>query len=125
MVDAIEAIGGYSRGGNEDLTPQEEYLYRHHLDNLTGSGAVRNDDGSTSTIYNTTVEIDGRTYLIPTIWDGKTLSPDEAIARAEAVGFDKWPSYGTEDEASSRYDHLHGLMENDVRAFDNRTQGGM
>src|ERR1700721_264032 len=33
------------------LTPQEQNLYQHHLNNLTGRGKVVNDDGSTSPIY--------------------------------------------------------------------------
>jgi hypothetical protein len=95
------------------LTPQEEYLYQHHLANLA-KGGVRNPDGSVSTIFNITAEIEGKTYVLPTVWDNQIVSPDEAVKRAHARGLDKWPSYKTEDEASKRYDAMHGYMEQDA-----------
>ena len=53
------------------LTPQEMHLYEHHLREL--KNPVRNSDGSYSTIRQMTVEQDGRTYSIPTVWGGKIL----------------------------------------------------
>lgn len=94
--------------------PQETYLYQHHLRNLETGKAVTNPDGSTSTIFNITVERGGKTYVIPTIWDGKAVSPQEAQARAGAAGWDKWPSYGSEGEAEARYNKLHDAMAVDV-----------
>jgi hypothetical protein len=96
------------------LTPQERYAYQHHLRNLD-LGGVPHDDGSLSTFLNLTAQFDdGRTYVLPTVWDNKIIGNDEAIRRARAVGLDKWPSYDTEDAAKSRYDAMHGYMERDT-----------
>ena len=41
--------------------------------------AINNPDGSISTEKTITIEIDGKHYLIPTIVDGKQLTPDQAV----------------------------------------------
>lgn len=99
------------------LTPQEEGLYRRHLTNLTGPGGVDNPDGSRSTLFQMSVERDGKTYNLPTVWDGKILKPEEALKRAEREGFDKFPSYGSEAEAEARYDKMHAHMEQDTARY--------
>lgn len=97
-----------------NMTPQERNLYQHHVNNLGGPGAVHNQDGSTSTILQTSVERDGKFYNIPTVWDSKILPPSEAIKRAERTGWSHWPSYSSEDEAESRYQKMHEFMDRDV-----------
>lgn len=99
------------------LTPQERALYQRHLTNLTGSGGVDNPDGSRSTLFQASVEIEGRTYNIPTVWDGKILKPEDALKRAEREGFDKFPSYASSEEAETRYGKMHDFMERDTAAF--------
>lgn len=96
------------------LTPQEQYLYQHHLKNLYGSGKIWNKDGTTSTLLQSTVEQDGRTYNIPTVWEGKELGGKEAVDRSLAAGWNNWPSYASEDEAQKRYDKMHSYMEKDM-----------
>lgn len=92
------------------LTPQEKYLWHHHADNLS-QGGVRQRDGGISTILAITTEIDGKAYILPTIWDNKPLEPDQAIERAKAEGLDKFPSYATEAEAKARYDEMHKFLD--------------
>jgi hypothetical protein len=104
------------------LTAQEESLYSHHLKNLEGTGKVKNADGSISTVYSTTVDIDGKTYTLPTVWNGKILEPDEAIKKAESIGLDKFPSYASPEEAMTRYQQLHTYMERDTKEY-LRSQG--
>lgn len=94
------------------LTPQERALYEHHLGNVA-KGGVRNSDGSVSTLLQMTVEHDGKIYSVPTVWDNKKLTQDEAIARVEKAGWDKFPSYVSEAEAQARYDKLHTYLERD------------
>lgn len=103
------------------LTPQERALYERHLTNLVGTGGVDNPDGSRSTLFQTTVEHAGKFYAIPTVWDGKILwnkgSEDpaaEAVKRVQQVGWDKFPSYASEDEAEARYGKMHDYMEKDT-----------
>jgi hypothetical protein len=100
-----------------NLSPQERALYQRHLDNLNGPGGVDNPDGSRSSLKQITVESDGKTYSIPTVYDGKIVSNEEAIKRAGAEGFDKFPSYATEQEAQARYDQLHGYMDKDTGQY--------
>jgi len=95
------------------LTPQEQALYKRHLGNVAGPGGVTNPDGSRSTLYQASVERDGKTYNIPTVWGGKIVPPEEAIKLAEAQGFDQFPSYGSAAEAEARYGRMHGYMEKD------------
>lgn len=102
---------------NLDLNEQERALYDRHLANLNGPGGVDNEDGSRSTLYAVTAEIDGKTYILPTVYDGKKLKPNDAIAKAEEIGLDKFPSYKTQKEASDRYDVLHAAMEQDTEEY--------
>jgi hypothetical protein len=102
-----------------NLTPQEINLYQHHLTNLSGNGKVIQPNGDISTVLQETVEHDGKTYNIPTVWDGKILPPDQAEARAAAAGWDKWPSYANEQDAEARYNQMHAYMNKDVGNFKN------
>ena len=62
---------------------------------------------------------------VPTVWDGKILSPDEAFKRVDKIGWDKFPSYATEQEAEQRYQQLHSFMERDTQQyFAQRGAGG-
>lgn len=93
-----------------DLTPQEQFLLNHHEKELA-RGGVKNADGSISTVKQITVERDGRTYSIPTIWDGKEVDTKTAIKKAEERGWSNWPSYASEKEAQARYDQIHTVMD--------------
>jgi hypothetical protein len=105
------------------MNPQEQALYQMHLTNLHGPGGVDNPpdaqhpQGSRSSLYQTSVEIDGRVYNIPTVWNGKIVSPDQAVQLAQQHGLDKFPSYENEQQAQSRYDQMHDYMEKDTRAY--------
>lgn len=99
------------------LTPQEKSLYQRHLTNLTGSGGVDNPDGSRSTLFQASIEHDGKTYNIPTVWNGRILPIDQAITHVEKEGWDKFPAYANEQEAEARYQEMHKYMERDTGAF--------
>ena len=96
------------------LTPQEDYLWQHHMRNLQsiGTGGVRNKDGSVSTVYQSVITgPDGRFYSIPTIWGGKVLGIEESAAKARARGLQNWPSYSTPQAADARYQQMHQFMD--------------
>lgn len=99
------------------LTPQEQALYQRHLTNLSGSGGVDNPDGSRSTLFQASVEHDGKVYNIPTVWEGKILPVPEAVRRVEAEGWDKFPSYANEAAAEARYQQMHSFMEKDTQDY--------
>lgn len=99
------------------LNPQEQALYQRHLDNLLGKGGVDHPNGSRSTLYQSSVDVGGKTYNIPTVYDGKILPIGDAVKRAEAQGWDKFPSYATPDEAEARYGAMHSFMEGDTQKY--------
>jgi len=113
-----------AEGGRLKMTPQEQYLYQHHLNNLNGPGKVINPDGSMSTVLRDTFEVDGRHYNIPSVWEGKILDGEAAAERAEKAGWDNWPSYDTQEEADKRYMEMHSLMDDDVRKMEQEKASG-
>lgn len=101
------------------LTPQEQTLYQHHIDNIKNEKFVRNPDNSISTVYQTSVDIQGKTYNFPTVWDGKILPPHEAVQRAlKEKPLDQWPSYKDPAEAEARYGQMHEVMAPDVAGLE-------
>jgi hypothetical protein len=96
------------------LNEQEQFLYQHHLDNLA-KGGVKSKGGQTSTLLAVTVGEGGKTSIVPTVWDGKIVSQDQALKNADAVGFDKFPSYGSREEALDRYSKMHDYMNRDTQ----------
>ncbi len=98
------------------LTPQERFLYNLHKNNLQNA-PVKNPDGSVSTLRQMTVEIGGKIYNLPTVWNGSVVDPDKAIELAHKVGIDKFPSYANQGEAEARYEAMHKFMGQDVQKF--------
>ena len=97
------------------LTPQERMLYARHLSNLNGTGKVVQPNGSVSTLYQMSVTgPDHKIYNIPSIYDGKMVTPQEAIQRAEREGWQYFPSYPDAKTAEARYQQMHGYMEQDL-----------
>ena len=97
-----------------NLTPQETALYRTHLQNLYPSGGVPNPDGGTSTLFQVGFDHNGRTYNVPSVYDGRINHPDDAIARAMQMGLHLFPSYQSPFEAENRYQRMHNYMERDL-----------
>lgn len=114
-----------------NMNEQEQFLYQMHLGNLHGRGGVDHPDGSRSSLYQAVHEHNGKFYNIPTVWDGKLevkpftradgtkmdVPNDKALANVEKLGWDKFPSYATSDEADERYDKMHSYMEKDTQEY--------
>ena len=73
----IAKLAGETYGSTYNDTVQRE---------LGGRQIVQNPDGSVSTERTATVGLDGKYYNVPTLFDGKQVSPDEAAARISAAG---------------------------------------
>ena len=69
--------------------------------------SVQNPDGTTSNVKTSTVEIDGRHYVIPTMVGGEQLEAGAATDVAIKQGLHKYPSFGTADEALQSSVSLH------------------
>jgi hypothetical protein len=96
------------------LTPQEENVYRHHLGNLW-RGGVPMQGGGIASFRSITVGVDGKTYVIPTVWYNQIVSNDEALKHAHALGMNNWPAYDSEEEAERRYQEMHRYMDADTK----------
>jgi hypothetical protein len=100
-----------------NLNPEEKALYQRHLKNLYGSGGVDNPDGSRSTLFQATMEHNGKFYAVPTVFDGKILQGKDLTARIRREGIERFPSYDSEDEAEERYQKMHSYMEKDTATY--------
>ena len=93
-------------------------ILKHHYENIATDSAVRNKDGSLSTVKTAIVEIDGKETLIPTVWNGEILEGDrlnEAIDNAVNSG-KKWPNIDAENvKAIERLNNLDKLLHQDMK----------
>ena len=97
------------------LSPQEQYLYYHHLNNLYGTGKLERPDGAVSTVSQAVVSGPGSLYYsIPTIWEGRELPIDQARLRASQQGWGNFPAYATPEQADMRYQTIHPYIEQDT-----------
>lgn len=80
-------------------------ITKHHYDNIRNNTIVRNDDGTISTVKTIIMGDGEREYLIPTIWEGKELSAEEAFQRAMSSDT-SWPSVPAGDGAVQRLEEL-------------------
>tara|TARA_Y100000814_G_scaffold100423_1_gene69899 strand:+ start:382 stop:756 length:375 start_codon:yes stop_codon:yes gene_type:complete len=59
-------------------------ITQHHLRNLAFGNAVKNDNGTISTVFTVQFdEPDGSVIVVPSVWDGKVLDPLTALKRAK------------------------------------------
>lgn len=104
------------------MTDGERYYLNLHYNELSGGG-VENSDGSVSTVRGSVMGgEDGREYLIPTVRDGKILSEEEAWERANEDGLEKYPSYGSVEEALEAEERLKEEINASTKAV--RKGGG-
>ena len=94
----LDPIGQYGKG-NIDLNNRK---------------VARNTDGSISTEYSTTVGFDGKSYLIPTVVDGKVVSTDKAIDHFRKTG-ENLGVFDTDTEANTYAQMLHLRQEGRYR----------
>ena len=98
----------------QDWTPQERYLYQHHLNNFH-RGGVPQPTGEISTYLSRGYNLDGRYYVLPSVWSGEIIdNDDEILRRAHQAGLENFPSYTNEAEGEARYQQLHEVMERDM-----------
>lgn len=86
-----------------NMNDREDRLVAHHYRNIATGNSKLNDDGSLSTIRSASVGIDGRTYVIPTIWEGEIVDLGTAVglAKASEGGLSAWPNFPDTEEGIS------------------------
>lgn len=114
LPDAVKELG---------LSPQEQFLYQFHLNNLNGPGKVMQPNGQVSTLLQMAVRGPaGKFYNIPSVWGGQVLPEEQAKARAAAVGWDKWPAYSSAKAADARYQKMHEFIDRDGADYQERAK---
>lgn len=84
-------------------------VLEHHYRNLAQGKAKKNEDGSLSTVYTRQIDINGVPTLIPSVWDGKILSEQDATKRAIKSGI-RWPTRETHEELRAYDIEMHKEM---------------
>lgn len=86
----------------------------------SGRPIVRNEDGSFSTHRNMTITLDGKSYIVPTIYGGKRYSEQDAydlIIKNKLVDPDTGKplqAYNSEEEALADEKRLHDILEDEA-----------
>jgi hypothetical protein len=89
----------------------------------SGRPIVENEDGSFSTHRNMVASFDGKSYVIPTIYGGKQVSEDEAVAIfRQQKGIDPdtgqpMPSFNSDDEALAYEQEQHQVLEEELDSY--------
>ena len=112
LQSLLQLLGATAPGGHGSTGPPpgvpplpqqpqpSNALLDHGRRNVASGQVVRNPDGTVSTIRSITVTFDGVPTLIPTVWDGKIVSGDEAVRRARMAKV-RWPTFKTIEEANA------------------------
>ena len=108
----------FNAGGmanQEDHTYSNDAITRHHFTNLANGTAVRNKDGSVSTVYTRQVDLPNKEgkkvpTLIPSVYDGKILNEKEAVKRAVSSGL-TYPTATTHEELREFDKQIHQDMK--------------
>lgn len=72
---------------------------------------VTNPDGSRSNVKLATVGIGDKTYVIPTMVEGKQLSIKESVDKAKSYGLSNYPSFSDPKEAENWSKKYHGSID--------------
>mgnify|MGYP003118776175 CR=1 FL=1 len=93
-------------------------ILEHHFYNIANNAALKNEDGTISTVRSAIVEMDGDQVLIPTIWDGQEVDLKTAINNAKKSGVN-WSRATGEDaefELQTKDDGAHKYMNDQTSA---------
>jgi hypothetical protein len=123
--EALTATAGAGGIGvvalRKDDDPRMQPLIDHSNANVINGQTVHNKDGSESSILTASFTLDnGKTIVVPTIWDGQKLEPRAALDRAMASGV-KWPTFDSDAEAQAADVKMHELWKQPTKA-DRRAQ---
>ena len=101
----MQTQGGMLGGRTPFTAAQMDTIMKHHFNTLANNQGV-STNGGVATVHTIQVDINGRPTLIPSVWDGKIVSDQEAVARAKASG-QIWPTANTHKELRAYDEKLH------------------
>jgi hypothetical protein len=101
-----------------NMDDRDDRLVAHHYNNIATGNSVLNENGSLSTIRSTSVGINGRTYVLPTVWEGKIVDIETAINNAKNAegGLSSWPNFPDTEEGISEAGVYDQKIHNDHMA---------
>ena len=101
-----------------NMDDRDDRLVAHHYNNIATGNSVLNENGSLSTIRSTSVGINGRTYVLPTVWEGKIVDVETAINNAKNAegGLNSWPNFPDTEEGISEAGAYDQRIHNDHMA---------
>lgn len=56
-------------------------------------------------------------YNIPSVYNGKIVTPDQAMQFANQQGWHNFPAYPTPQAAEARYQQMHTYFDQDVQNY--------
>lgn len=114
--DQPDKLANFKAASKElKLNSRERRLYQRHLKNLFGT---EDREGTKTSLLPTVVKFGRQYYLVPTVWNGKRLSPEAAELEAKKIGLRNFPKYKTEAQAEARYKSLATHIDRDLDLFD-------
>lgn len=81
---------------------------------------VENLDGSRSNVKLSTFGIDDKTYVIPTMVNGKQMTPKQSLEVAKKYGIQNYPSFNTQQSAELWIKENHGNIAEDGSVYSNQ-----
>ena len=114
-IDKIKKVGAVDfNGGGTPVKRTMDPVLEHHYNNIKEGKTRQDKDGYINTVV--TIQVDkiknlnnGKPTLIPTVYDGKIVSEEEAIKKAIESG-KKWTSADTHKELREYDKRLHKQM---------------
>lgn len=85
---------------------------------------VNNPDGSISTVRSISIEQDGKTYLIPTVVNGKVVSNEEAIQHFRATG-EHMGVFRDNQSADNEAEKIHEIEASKIPKYAYGTTGSI
>lgn len=101
-----EAFKIGTRGGR--VSPDASFVKRVFP---TRHPMVKNEDGSESNVLLTGMNHNGREYVIPTMVDGRKLTPQDAFRIAKKRGLENYPNFSSVEEADKWARENHGSID--------------
>ena len=101
-----------------EISDKEQNLIKYHREVLANKDHMI-EDGALTSIYivGVTNPANGRIYNVPGYFDGKIQSDKNAADRANSIGWDKFPSYESGEQADRAAEKLHKIIEQDGVEF--------
>lgn len=105
--DIMQQLTAKTRGAVQPVNPEQPKFKGFP----SSHPFVTNKDGSKSNVKLATVGIGNKTFVIPTMVEGKDLPIKEAVKTAIDYGLTNYPSFSNPQDAESWSEKYHGSID--------------